>query len=145
MLIMWNNLQYVTSKSYFSLIWFTGTVRIKVIRENLTWEQAFDYCKANHSRLLQIEDAQDQTAVEQWLNMSAVSDAFWIGLRQSHVFGFWIWSNKTVAYNKWKNNTIPEMPMSNNCGVINNNYSWSDENCWHPHYFLCEEDISYMR
>ncbi|XP_026216871.1 C-type mannose receptor 2-like [Anabas testudineus] len=126
----------------------TGTVRIKVIKENLTWEQAFDYCKANHSRLLQIEDAKDQEAVEQWLNISNAGDTFWIGLRQSRLFGFWIWSDKTVAYNNWKNSTIPQMPMSNNCGVIkkdNQTWSWSDENCFLPFPFLCEEEISYMK
>uniref|UniRef100_A0A7N8YHE5 C-type lectin domain-containing protein n=1 Tax=Mastacembelus armatus TaxID=205130 RepID=A0A7N8YHE5_9TELE len=77
-----------------SFILFSGTVRIKVIKENLTWEEAYNYCQANHTRLLQIEHKKDQEAVEQWLNSTDVeSNLFWIGLRQSRVFGFWIWSN----------------------------------------------------
>lgn len=149
--MIWINLQYVTSKSYctsLSSTWFVGSVRIKVIKEKLTWEQAFDYCKANHSRLLQIEDAEDQEAVKQWLSISTVSEVFWIGLRQSRMFGFWIWSDKTVVYSNWKNGKIPQMPMSNHCGVIkrdNQSWSWSDENCWLPLPFLCEEDISYLK
>ncbi|XP_026182749.1 C-type mannose receptor 2-like [Mastacembelus armatus] len=132
----------------FPTLCSSGTVRIKVIKENLTWEEAYNYCQANHTRLLQIEHKKDQEAVEQWLNSTDVeSNLFWIGLRQSRVFGFWIWSNTAVTDNKWKNEKPPEMPFSNHCGVIskNDNYTWSDENCLYQHYFLCEEDISFTR
>ncbi|KAK2883108.1 hypothetical protein Q8A73_022041 [Channa argus] len=100
-----------------------GSVRIIVIQKKLNWEQAFDYCKAEHTRLLQIEDAEDQKAIEQWLKYSNpnVNEKIWIGLRQSRVFGFWIWSDKTVSYSHWRNNTMPKMPLSNHCGVINRN------------------------
>lgn len=132
-----------------SFTWFVGTVRIKVIKKNLTWEQAYDYCKDKHSRLLQIEDAEDELAVEQWLKMTENdgNNVFWIALRQSRVFGFWIWSDKMVDYNNWKNEEIPQMPMSENCGVIekdNQSWRWRDENCLLPLPFLCEEDILYM-
>ncbi|KAK2858933.1 hypothetical protein Q5P01_003553 [Channa striata] len=121
------------------------SVRIIVIQNNLTWEQAFDHCKAEHTRLLQIEDENDQKAVEQWLNNTSVAGKLWIGLRQSRVFGFWIWSDKTVNYSNWRNNEMPEMPLSNHCGVISRDgYTWSDENCLLQLPFICEEDIVYM-
>uniref|UniRef100_A0A665TAM6 C-type lectin domain-containing protein n=1 Tax=Echeneis naucrates TaxID=173247 RepID=A0A665TAM6_ECHNA len=105
-------------------------VRIKLIQENKTWEEAFRYCKENHTGLLQIKDADDQEAVKQWLTYSSAQGTFWIGLRQSRTFGFWIWRDWTVSYNQWKNNTQPEMPLSNNCGVISKkDYKWSDEEC----------------
>lgn len=124
----------------------SGTVRIKVIEQNLTWEQAFDYCKANHTGLLWIEDEMDQTAVEQWLNNTEVGGPFWIGLRQSHVFGFWIWtSDRIVSYTNWKDAKQPELYLSNHCGVITSeDYTWKDENCWLQLPFLCEEEIIFM-
>ena len=42
---------------------FSGKVRIVVIGHKLTWEEAFDYCLANHSGLLRIEDEKDQEDV----------------------------------------------------------------------------------
>ncbi|TDG96693.1 hypothetical protein EPR50_G00231820 [Perca flavescens] len=120
-----------------------GKTRIRVIADHKTWEQAFDYCKANHAGMLRIEDENDQNAVEQWLNHTDVPGPFWIGLRQSRVFGFWIWSDRTVTYSKWKNGTEPKLPMSNHCGVINK-MEWSDEHCWRKLPFLCEENIIFM-
>ncbi|KAF1372399.1 hypothetical protein PFLUV_G00264980 [Perca fluviatilis] len=120
-----------------------GKTRIRVIDHHLTWERAFDYCKANHTGMLQIENENDQKAVEQWLNNTDVTGPFWIGLRQSRVFGFWIWRDRTVTYSKWKNGTEPKLPMSNHCGAINQT-EWSDEHCWRRLPFLCEEKIIFM-
>ncbi|XP_070710209.1 C-type lectin BML-1-like [Pempheris klunzingeri] len=124
-----------------------GDVRIKVINETLTWEEAFDYCKEYHTGLLWIEDDKDQEAVNQWLHNTDVRGPFWIGLRQSQVFGFWFWtSDRPVTYSNWRNDTVPEMPLSNHCGVINKmeDNKWSDENCLVPLPFLCEEEIFIM-
>ncbi|XP_035002940.2 macrophage mannose receptor 1 isoform X2 [Hippoglossus stenolepis] len=121
-----------------------GKVRIVVITEKLTWENALDYCLANHSGLLQIEDSNDQEDVVEILKNFKVTDTLWIGLRQSRVFGFWIWSDRGVTYSNWENNQTPEMPLSQNCGVFNvTNSKWRDENCLHEHPFLCEEEISF--
>ncbi|XP_035533712.1 C-type mannose receptor 2-like [Morone saxatilis] len=122
-----------------------GKVRIKVIKQRLNWEEAYDYCKAHHTGLLWIQDSKDEKAVQQWLNHTDVTGPFWIGLRQSQVFGFWIWtSDRIVTNNNWENGTQPELPLSNHCGVIKNNFKWSDENCLFQLPFLCEEEIVYM-
>ncbi|KAK5849305.1 hypothetical protein PBY51_008955 [Eleginops maclovinus] len=120
-----------------------GTMRIIVINKNLTWEGAFDYCQKHHSGPLWIEDEGDQKAVEQWLTHSNVNGSFWIALRQTHVFGFWIWRDSQVCYNNWKDGTVPVPPSSNLCGVIDKteNYKWRDEECLLEHPFLCEEEI----
>ncbi|XP_073337109.1 secretory phospholipase A2 receptor-like [Pagrus major] len=125
-----------------------GRVRIKAIPKKLTWEEAFNYCEAHYTRLLWIENGEDQKAVEQWLNHTQVDGPFWIGLRQSRIFGFWIWtSDRVVNYSNWKGVKQPELPMSNHCGVIDekDDYTWSDENCLVPLHFLCEEEIEFMK
>ncbi|KAK1906551.1 C-type lectin 1 [Dissostichus eleginoides] len=127
-----------------------GDMRIRVINKNFTWEEAFNYCETEHSGLLSIEDKEDQYAVEQWLKFSEFSDGvgpFWIALRQSRVFGFWIWRDSVVSYKNWKNGSVPVPPSSHICGVISDktdNYTWTDENCLLRHPFLCEEEIVYM-
>ncbi|XP_062238309.1 uncharacterized protein LOC133948518 isoform X2 [Platichthys flesus] len=122
-----------------------GNVRIVVVRQNLTWESALDYCLANHSGLLWIEDEDDQDDVVEILKTLKVEGPLWIGLRQNPVFGFWIWSDRTVTYSNWENDRTPEMPSSENCGVINVTSSrWQDEDCFKLHQFLCEEEISFI-
>ncbi|XP_032444872.1 secretory phospholipase A2 receptor [Xiphophorus hellerii] len=143
--LTWNQMKCDNIKP---VICYKGRVRIRVIKEPKTWEDALDYCKTRHSRLLWIEDEEDQKAVEQWLNFiyADSSKRLWIGLRQSSVFGFWIWSDRIVNYKNWENGKQPEMPLSNHCGVIDaETYKWSDESCKHNLPFLCEEDIIYMK
>ncbi|XP_056132647.1 low affinity immunoglobulin epsilon Fc receptor-like [Lampris incognitus] len=60
-----------------------GSMKIKVINQKLTWEQAFDYCKENHKSLLWIKDDRDQNITEQWLEQLNVSGPLWLGLTQS--------------------------------------------------------------
>ncbi|XP_054910664.1 macrophage mannose receptor 1-like [Poeciliopsis prolifica] len=143
--LTWNQL---TCNSVKHIICYKGHVRIRVINEPKTWEGALNYCKARHSRLLWIEDEEDQRAVEQWLNVTSTGSLtrLWIGLRQSSVFGFWIWSDRIVDYKNWENGQQPQMPFSNHCGVIDaETYKWRDENCKLKIPFLCEEDITFMK
>ncbi|XP_037553128.1 C-type lectin Cal-like, partial [Nematolebias whitei] len=42
-----------------------GSVRIIAVSRNSTWEEALNYCQANHTRLLWIEGPDDQDAVNQ--------------------------------------------------------------------------------
>ncbi|KAM6961571.1 C-type lectin 1 [Tautogolabrus adspersus] len=129
------------------LVLCSGTVRIKVIQRKVTWEEAYDYCIEHHSRLLWIRDQNDQKAVEQWLNNTDVEGHFWIGLRQSRVFGFWIWtSDTTVGFSNWKDDKMPKLPMSEHCGVFNKeDTKWHDFKCSEQLPFLCEEDIIYIK
>ncbi|XP_033471131.2 secretory phospholipase A2 receptor [Epinephelus lanceolatus] len=125
-----------------------GNMRIRVVDKNLTWEEAFNYCKANHSGPLWIEDAEDQQAVQKWLNYTynASNDSLlWIGLRQSRVFGFWIWSDRTVSYSNWKNDTQPQVSVFDRCGAISGtDYMWKNADCSLQLPFLCEEEIVFM-
>uniref|UniRef100_UPI003AACD72E C-type lectin 1 n=1 Tax=Centroberyx gerrardi TaxID=166262 RepID=UPI003AACD72E len=102
----------------------------------------------NHKALLWINSPSDQEAVEQWLTHTDVSGPLWLGLRQSRLFGFWIWaresSSEVVEYKKWKDDTVPELPLSHHCGAIakeDDDYMWSDKDCRLQLPFLCEEDL----
>ena len=119
-------------------------MRIQIVdNKNVTWEEALNHCETYHSRLLWIEDDEDQKAVSQWLKNSPVSaSTFWIGLRQSTVFGFWIWHDRIVNLNYWKDGKPPDILLSKHCGVISGSDSkWSAEDCGIKLPFICEEDI----
>ncbi|XP_028256300.1 C-type mannose receptor 2 [Parambassis ranga] len=120
------------------------TVRIIAVNESYTWERALAYCEKNHTGLLWIRDEHDRDAVAQHLNFTDVPGPFWIGLRQSSLFGFWIWKDRVVTYSNWKDGKTPEPPMSQLCAVIKKeNNTWTDENCFLKHHFLCEEEVSF--
>uniref|UniRef100_A0A3Q1CHF3 C-type lectin domain-containing protein n=1 Tax=Amphiprion ocellaris TaxID=80972 RepID=A0A3Q1CHF3_AMPOC len=129
-----------SGKHYFMC--YKGDTRIRVINRTATWEEALDYCEENYISLLWIKDVNDQEAVKQWLEVSGYTGTFWIGLRQSIMFGFWIWKDSPVLESNWKDDKAPEMPFSNQCGVINaTDNKWSDENCFNKHPFICAEKI----
>ncbi|RVE56750.1 hypothetical protein OJAV_G00224660 [Oryzias javanicus] len=127
-----------------------GEVRIKVIRQESSWDEALTYCETFHSRLLWIEDQSDQNAVSSWLNHSSFDEnaprSLWIGLRQSALFGFWIWSDRMVNWSNWEDGDIPGKSPFNHCGVIDRkNFTWRNEDCNRKLPFLCEEDIAYLK
>ncbi|XP_035258128.1 C-type lectin 1-like [Anguilla anguilla] len=116
---------------------------IHVIESTETWESALDYCNQNYEGFLRIESPQDQRRLEEELHKSNLSGPVWLGLRQSRLFGFWIWANgMNVGWSNWEGGSQPEQPLSNICGAIATSgpgkFKWSDQNCLSKSYFLCE-------
>ncbi|KAI4894306.1 hypothetical protein NFI96_005584 [Prochilodus magdalenae] len=69
---------------------------IHISDERMTWESALGYCwRGNRTGLLRIQSEADQKEVERELRRSRVSGTFWVGLGQSQLFGFWIWTDGT--------------------------------------------------
>ncbi|KAG7240748.1 hypothetical protein INR49_026637 [Caranx melampygus] len=115
-----------------------------LVERKKTWCQAQLHCRKYYTDL--IEDEEDRMAVNQRLNHTRHGDLFWIALRQSRILGFWIWRDRTVSNHNWKDDPIPGMPLSNNCGAIDKtDFKWRDENCLHKLPFLCEEEISFSQ
>uniref|UniRef100_A0A3B4ACF9 C-type lectin domain-containing protein n=1 Tax=Periophthalmus magnuspinnatus TaxID=409849 RepID=A0A3B4ACF9_9GOBI len=111
----------------------TQNIIVVVNKTRLTWKQALDYCDKKHSGLLQILTPEHQKSVELWLSNTGYTETFWVGLRQSRVFGFWIWKDTMVNSSNWANGEQPVMPLSHQCGVIQApGYTWRDHNCLHP-------------
>uniref|UniRef100_A0A4W5MEX0 C-type lectin domain-containing protein n=1 Tax=Hucho hucho TaxID=62062 RepID=A0A4W5MEX0_9TELE len=118
-----------------------GSVRIHVIRERKSWKQALDYCKKNYHGLLRIETEEDLGAIKQKFNGTDFTGPVWVGLRQSRLFGFWVWTNGLpVGWSNWEGDRQPEQPLSNHCGTMamEEGYKWSDQDCLSKRYFICE-------
>ncbi|XP_066512649.1 macrophage mannose receptor 1-like [Hoplias malabaricus] len=116
---------------------------IHVSAEPMNWESALDYCsKENRSSVLRIESDLDQKEVERELRRRGVSGTLWLGLGQSRLFGFWIWTNgiSVGPFSNWVGGRSPEAPLSQNCGAIDTEqgFKWRDRDCRSKYRVLCE-------
>ncbi|XP_071242705.1 secretory phospholipase A2 receptor-like [Salvelinus alpinus] len=121
-----------------------GSVRIHIISKIMSWEQALDYCKKNYHGLLRIETEEDLGAIKQKFNGTDFTGPVWVGLRQSRLFGFWVWTNGLpVGWSNWEGDRQPEQPLSNHCGAMamGEGYKWSDQDCLSKRFFICEEEL----
>ncbi|XP_043092116.1 lymphocyte antigen 75-like isoform X2 [Puntigrus tetrazona] len=89
---------------------------------HMSWEKALDHCNTqnNTAGLLRIESEDDQIETERELKRQKISGPVWIGLRQSRLFGFWIWSNglQLGPWTNWKEGSAPEHQISEHCGAM---------------------------
>ncbi|KAJ8006557.1 hypothetical protein DPEC_G00108480 [Dallia pectoralis] len=120
--------------------------KFHLIKDVMTWEEALNYCNDKHKTLLRIESEDDQRIVQQRLKGENVPGPVWIGLRQSRLLGFWVWTNgmKLTAEDWicWEGGRLPELPESHHCGAMateERDVKWSDQDCLSRHYFICEE------
>ncbi|XP_073727397.1 C-type lectin lectoxin-Phi1-like [Misgurnus anguillicaudatus] len=109
----------------------------------MSWEKALDYCKSNGFGLLRIESKNDQKETERELQRQKIVGPVWIGLRQSRVFGFWIWVNglQVGPWTNWKGGHQPQHQMSQYCGAmkkVNRTFKWFDKDCRSKFRVLCE-------
>ncbi|XP_048012357.1 secretory phospholipase A2 receptor-like [Megalobrama amblycephala] len=120
---------------------------IHVSTDEKTWEEALDYCKSNKNTtgLLTIQSQSDQTEIDRELKKTVhnISGPMWVGLRQSRLFGFWIWINGVTVgpWTNWKGGSQPEHLLSHHCGAIeeeNGQYKWTDKDCRSKLGVLCE-------
>ncbi|XP_016371939.1 lymphocyte antigen 75-like [Sinocyclocheilus rhinocerous] len=116
---------------------------IHVSPGEMSWEEALDYCNSNFSGLLRIESEDDQMETERELKRQNISEPLWVGLRQSRLFGFWIWYNglRVGPWTNWKEGSPPEHQISQHCGAlekVNGQYKWCDKDCRSKFRVLCE-------
>ncbi|CAM4561617.1 unnamed protein product [Leuciscus chuanchicus] len=118
---------------------------IHVSEKKMSWEKALDYCdnRTNTTGPLTIHSENDQIETERELRRRNISGPVWVGLRQSRLFGFWIWINGLHVgnYSNWKGGSPPEHQMSEHCGAIekvDGQYKWCDKDCRSNFTVLCE-------
>ncbi|XP_067284162.1 macrophage mannose receptor 1-like [Pseudorasbora parva] len=117
---------------------------IHVSPVEMSWEEALDYCDRHYSGLLSIQSENDQIETERELKRRSISGPVWVGLRQSRLFGFWIWTNGLNMGNwtNWKGGSKPKHQISEHCGAIekeaDGQYKWRDKDCRINLRALCE-------
>ncbi|XP_077091270.1 macrophage mannose receptor 1-like [Siphateles boraxobius] len=118
---------------------------IHVSTDKMSWEEALNYCDTHTDTagLLIIQSENDQIETDRELERRKISGPVWVGLRQSRLFGFWIWINGLNARNwsNWKEGSPPEHQISLHCGAIekvDGQYKWCDKDCRKNYTVLCE-------
>ncbi|XP_057180081.1 uncharacterized protein LOC130547803 isoform X2 [Triplophysa rosa] len=114
---------------------------IHMSTHEMSWEGAVDYCNA--SGLLRIESKDDQIETEKELRKKNISEPVWIGLRQSRLFGFWMWVNglHVGPWTNWKGGRQPEHQISHHCDVmekVDGTFRWTDKDCRYRFRVVCE-------
>nr|XP_061789579.1 C-type mannose receptor 2-like [Nerophis lumbriciformis] len=72
-----------------------------LIRENMTWIEALNYCREHHLDLVYITGQSTQDQVAQ-MAQNATSSHIWLGLRYTCNFDFWFWSGSSAnCYQNW--------------------------------------------
>ncbi|XP_062339137.1 macrophage mannose receptor 1-like isoform X1 [Osmerus eperlanus] len=119
---------------------YKDLMTVEIIYQKMDWEEALQYCFDNHDGMLTITSLHDQMVVKQKLSSAGFAGHVWVGLRQSRIFGFWLWtSDVPVKWHNWEGGMAPEMPLSYNCGAVSmEDFKWSDQHCLVKRYFVCE-------
>ncbi|KAL7842619.1 hypothetical protein SRHO_G00243080 [Serrasalmus rhombeus] len=115
---------------------------IHVSNDTMSWEDALGYCQDNGTGFLHIKSESDQKEVEYELRRRHVSGMLWVGLGQSQLFGFWMWTDGIGVgpWSNWAGGRQPEPPLSHHCGAIDTEkgFKWRDKDCRSKFRVLCE-------
>ncbi|XP_069055240.1 putative C-type lectin domain family 20 member A isoform X2 [Lepisosteus oculatus] len=111
------------------------------VRQEMTWQEAGQYCLTFHRDLLSVTGPDNQRMLEvavQGLSGPGV----WIGLRRHALWGYWYWAEtrELLSYARWMAGQ-PDGSLGQLCGMVsldrNQNYTWSTECCERRLSFVC--------
>ncbi|XP_071096513.1 perlucin-like protein [Haliotis cracherodii] len=119
----------------------------KVMKLKVHWIEAWTYCTAMRSSLVEIESQEEQDLIADILKSkySNYYEQFWIGLSDMDTEGQW--QNMRFKQNATYLNWIPGQPNNDNgrgenCAHINakdgRDYKWNDHSCNAELNFICE-------
>ncbi|KAM6894261.1 C-type mannose receptor 2-like [Lycodopsis pacificus] len=75
--------------------------KLILIKQEMAWEDALNYCRRNNSHLVSITNPRQQGWVQEKAKQ-ANSTYVWLGLRYSCPLDLWFWvSDNLVCYNNW--------------------------------------------
>ncbi|XP_059179951.1 macrophage mannose receptor 1-like [Centropristis striata] len=104
-----------------------------LVKENKTWEEALEHCRALGRDLLSVQPEEDHDFVMVMV-MQAETDEMWTGLR--FLGDQWLWVNRAPLSHT---DLPPCPPERQRCGVLNKNSTGSVEtlDCTERRNFLC--------
>uniref|UniRef100_H3A5Y0 C-type lectin domain-containing protein n=1 Tax=Latimeria chalumnae TaxID=7897 RepID=H3A5Y0_LATCH len=102
-----------------------------LVKENKTWIEALNYCRANHTDLTSIPNPTAQEEITELANTSSGGGGIWIGLHRDQLLSFWFWMDDDESeYSNWGDGNKGD-PFSDHCGMIDKeeNFTWRFECC----------------
>uniref|UniRef100_A0A8C9U2K2 C-type lectin domain-containing protein n=1 Tax=Scleropages formosus TaxID=113540 RepID=A0A8C9U2K2_SCLFO len=89
-----------------------------LVQENMTWNEALNYCRENYTDLVSVHDEEIQQWVERKAR-NATSAHVWLGLRFSCTLSFWFWvSAEPVCYVHWSSDNGTGTGHCGNTGAV---------------------------
>uniref|UniRef100_A0A3P8UMP7 Macrophage mannose receptor 1-like n=1 Tax=Cynoglossus semilaevis TaxID=244447 RepID=A0A3P8UMP7_CYNSE len=109
----------------------TGDRRFHMVDSRTTWSEAQGHCRENFDDLATIQDAQDNTDVQQLVQ----SGKFWIGLYRPP----WRWSegDQVVHLDSWFDNWGTDEPGPGGCVGMCTHSRWKVRDCEEKHFSIC--------
>ena len=115
-----------------------------------SWNRAKEKCKMVGGSLVEIENQEEQDAIQNHMNTLGLQDmSFWIGLNDIGQEGSWVWEESQrlakAGFTNWVEGEPDEYYGNEDCAVLNkirggwNPAQWSDVQCSHHHHSLCEK------
>uniref|UniRef100_A0A3P8UMP2 Macrophage mannose receptor 1-like n=1 Tax=Cynoglossus semilaevis TaxID=244447 RepID=A0A3P8UMP2_CYNSE len=110
-------------------------VRFHMVDSRTTWSEAQGHCRENFDDLATIQDAQDNTDVQQLVQ----SGKFWIGLYRPP----WRWSegDQVVHLDSWFDNWGTDEPGPGGCVGMCTHSRWKVRDCEEKHFSICYKHI----
>uniref|UniRef100_A0A8C9XC38 C-type lectin domain-containing protein n=1 Tax=Sander lucioperca TaxID=283035 RepID=A0A8C9XC38_SANLU len=109
------------------------------IGENMTWKEAKEYCRKNHTDLATVSN---QTDMQRLLNSTTeqYQGGAWIGLQDNTTNTVWRWSQPGVEFNETESEWSPRQPDNlgnqENCVRMQDD-TWNDDSCTKRYKFIC--------
>nr|XP_014354214.1 PREDICTED: C-type mannose receptor 2-like [Latimeria chalumnae] len=130
------------------LLTVTSTIAVEVVKEyilvkeNLTWPRAQNYCRTHHKDLVSIHSKEEvKTLLEKYRDVNV--DFLWIGLEKNASKDQWMWSSgEPVNFTNWGENQPNNAGQREDCVAIEAAATWHDYPCHsaasgHQFYFAC--------
>uniref|UniRef100_W5LRP3 C-type lectin domain-containing protein n=1 Tax=Astyanax mexicanus TaxID=7994 RepID=W5LRP3_ASTMX len=129
----WYSISCSLNLTFFCMV---HSPQLVLVRRNMTWEEALNYCRHTYTDLASLTSYQENTLAVRKSTAAEVSHV-WIGLH--FVVRYWIWvDGHALEYKAWSGDEDPKCPARNlRCGALETNNTWTPRDCGEKLNFLC--------
>nr|XP_014354215.1 PREDICTED: macrophage mannose receptor 1-like [Latimeria chalumnae] len=128
------------------LLTVTSTIAVDMIKEyilvkeNLTWPRAQNYCRTHHKDLVSIHSKEEvKTLLEKYRDVNV--DFLWIGLEKNASKDQWMWSSgEPVNFTNWGENEPNNKGQREDYVVMQYTGKWHDYACTSSQFYVCFND-----
>uniref|UniRef100_H2ZT55 C-type lectin domain-containing protein n=1 Tax=Latimeria chalumnae TaxID=7897 RepID=H2ZT55_LATCH len=108
-----------------------------LVKENLTWPDAQNYCRTHHKDLVSIHSREEvKTLLGKYGNVS--ENSLWIGLEKNASKDQWMWSSgEPVNFTNWDETQPNNKGQREDCVVMEGPGKWHDYFCTSSQFYVC--------
>ena len=112
----------------------------------MNWFDAYDHCKSEGGKLVEIESEKENKALIEEIKRKRYTNRhmnFWIGLTDLGSEGDWRLASSGLkpSYVNWHDNQPNNENGNEDCVIYNVDQTWYDATCATPFKFVCSKPI----